>query len=41
MDAKKKSEIRGNSWKVGPAADFLELSEEESEYIEIKIALGQ
>ncbi len=41
MDKKKRELLEAQGWKVGGAQEFLELSDEELEYIEIKIALSQ
>ncbi len=41
MDKRKRKLLEARGWKVGGAREFLELSEEELEYIEIKIALSQ
>ncbi len=41
MDKRKRELLEARGWKVGGAREFLELSEEELEYIEIKIALSQ
>ena len=38
-DKKKRLEAKG--WKIGNAQDFLDLSEEESAYIELKIRLAE
>jgi DNA-binding XRE family transcriptional regulator len=38
-DKKKRLEARG--WRVGTAAEFLELSAEESEYVELKLRLSE
>lgn len=40
MKAAKQKKLEANSWKVGSAADFLELSEEEAAYIELKLKLA-
>ena len=40
MDKAKKKRLEDAGWKVGDARDFLELSEPESEYVEIKAALA-
>ena len=41
MDKRKRELLEARGWKVGDVREFLELSEEELEYIEIKIALSQ
>jgi len=41
MDKHKKKLLEEGGWKVGDAMSFLGLSNEELEYIEIKIALSQ
>lgn len=40
MDEKKRRKLEAAGWKVGSTAEFLELSPEEAEYIELKLALG-
>jgi len=40
MKAAKRKKLEANGWKVGSAADFLELSEEETAYIELKLKLA-
>lgn len=40
MKAAKQKKLEANGWKVGSAADFLELSEEEAAYIELKLKLA-
>ena len=40
MDAKKKKRLEAAGWKVGSAADFLELDEAEARYVELKLALS-
>ena len=37
----KRARLEGRGWKVGSAKDFLELSEEEVAYIEMKLALSE
>ena len=39
MDSKKRGRIEAAGWKVGSVSDFLNLTEEESRYIELKLAL--
>jgi len=41
MDKRKKEMLKRKSWKVGTVAEFLDLSAEESAYIEIKLALSE
>ncbi len=41
MDKKKKKNLESKGYKVGSAEEFLGLSAEESEYIELKLALSQ
>jgi len=40
MKAAKQKKLEANGWKVGSAADFLELTEEEAAYIELKLKLA-
>ena len=40
MQANKRKRVEAKGWKVGSAADFLGLSEEEAAYIELKLKLG-
>lgn len=37
MKAAKRKKLEANGWKVGDAADFLGLSEEEAAYVDIKL----
>ena len=41
MDKKKKKALEVKGYKVGSVGEFLGLSKEESEYIELKLALSQ
>lgn len=41
MKQDKREALEAQGWKVGDTAEFLSLTEEELEYIEIKIALSQ
>ena len=41
MDKRKKAKLAKKGWKTGSAADFLELSAEESAYVEMKLALSE
>jgi DNA-binding XRE family transcriptional regulator len=41
MDKGKKAKLAKNGWKVETVSDFLELSAEESAYIEMKLALSE
>jgi DNA-binding XRE family transcriptional regulator len=40
MDKAKLDRLRTAGWRSGDAADFLELSEEEAAFVELKLALG-
>ena len=40
MKAAKQRKLEAKSWKVGSAADFLELTSEEAAYIELKLTLA-
>ncbi len=40
MKAAKQKNLEANGWKVGNAADFLELTDEEAAYIELKLTLA-
>ena len=41
MDKRKKKNLESKGYKVGSAEEFLGLSKEESEYIELKLSLSQ
>ncbi len=41
MDKRKKKRLERKGWKVGSAEEFLGLTREESEYIELKLLLGE
>lgn len=41
MRSAKRKKLEAKGWKFGGAEDFLELSPEESQYIEIKLALSR
>lgn len=41
MDAKKRKRLEKAGWRVGSAADFLGLSEEETALMEMRLALSQ
>ena len=41
MDKKKKKNIEAKGYKIGSAGNFLGLSREEEEYIELKLALSE
>ena len=41
MDKDKKANLTRKGWKVGSVAEFLDLSAEESAYIEMKLALSE
>lgn len=40
MKAAKRRKLEAKGWKIGSAADFLELSEEDAAYVELKLKLG-
>ncbi|MBI1824249.1 MAG: XRE family transcriptional regulator [Nitrospirae bacterium] len=40
MDKEKRKNLENRGWKIGTVSDFLNLSHEEEEYIEMKIALS-
>lgn len=40
MDKTKKCRLEAAGWKVGDAADFLELTAEEAAFVELKLALA-
>lgn len=40
MDKAKQSRLTAKGWRVGSAADFLELTPEEAAFVELKLALG-
>ncbi len=40
MDKKKKARLAAAGWKVGSANEFLELTAEEAEFVELKLALS-
>ncbi len=41
MDKSKKKNLESKGYRIGPVEEFLGLSAEESEYIELKLALSQ
>lgn len=41
MDKRKRAKLTKKGWKIGSVGDFLELSSEESAYIEMKLALSE
>ena len=41
MDNSKRKELEAKGWEVGTVDEFLDLTPEESTYIEIKLALGR
>ena len=41
MDKRKKDKLAKKGWKAGSVAEFLDLSDEESAYIEMKLALSE
>jgi DNA-binding XRE family transcriptional regulator len=40
MDARKRKKLESAGWKIGDAADFLELDPKELAYLELKLALA-
>ena len=40
MKAVKRKKLESSGWKVGSAADFLELTDEEAAYVELKLKLA-
>ncbi len=40
MRKDKRARLEGAGWKVGDAADFLELTKEEAAFVELKVALA-
>ena len=40
MDARKKKKLEDAGWRVGDSAEFLDLSPEEAEFVELKLALA-
>ena len=40
MDKRKQKRLEAAGWKVGDASEFLDLTPEEAEYVELKLALG-
>ncbi len=40
MEKSKNARLKRKGWKIGSAAEFLQLSPEEARYIELKMALG-
>ena len=40
MDAKKKKRLEAAGWRLGDVVDFLDLSPEEAEFIDLKLALA-
>lgn len=40
MDAKKRRKLEAAGWKVGDADDFLELTPEEAEFVQLKLSLA-
>jgi ribosome-binding protein aMBF1 (putative translation factor) len=40
MDKKKREKLEKKGWKIGSVDEFLNLSAEEAEYIDLKISLG-
>ncbi len=41
MQANKRAKLEASGWKVGTTADFLNLTSDESAYIEMKLALSR
>ena len=41
MDKAKRDRLAAAGWRGGDAADFLELTEEEAAFVELKLALGE
>jgi predicted XRE-type DNA-binding protein len=41
MKSEKRQKLEGAGWRVGDAKDFLELTPEEAEFVEIKLALAR
>jgi predicted XRE-type DNA-binding protein len=41
MDSKKQKKLEARGWVVGDASDFLQLTDEEARYIELKRALSE
>jgi hypothetical protein len=41
MKANKQAELEKAGWKIGSAKDFLDLTKEESAYIEMKVSLPE
>lgn len=41
MDRKKKERLEAKGWKVGSAYEFLEMSDEEAAYVELKLVLSE
>ena len=37
MKAAKRKKLEANGWKVGSAVDFLQMSDEEAAYVELKL----
>lgn len=41
MEKTKKKRLEEKGWRIGSAAEFLELTSDENRYIELKLALGE
>lgn len=41
MEKTKKKRLEKKGWRIGSAAEFLDLTPEENRYIELKLALGE
>jgi DNA-binding XRE family transcriptional regulator len=41
LDSRKKKKLQAKGWVIGNAKEFLQLSDEEARYIELKLALSE
>ncbi|MCL4704790.1 helix-turn-helix domain-containing protein [bacterium] len=41
MNAKKRTRLEAKGWRVGSAAEFLDLSEEEAAYVDLKLTFSE
>lgn len=41
MNARKKTRLEAKGWRVGSAEEFLDLSEEEAAYVDLKLTFGE
>lgn len=41
MNAKKRTRLEAKGWRVGSAEEFLDLSEEEAAYVDLKLTFGE